>query len=108
MKLKYALDYKSIQPFDDIELPNFTVLTGVNGSGKTQLLEAISAHRISVDDLDKPRIKLFKPQNTLNQSFTISGRQEIDQFMKKIFIKYIKFSRHRDNINISNNLCKEL
>ena len=32
-----------------VDLSNFTILTGVNGSGKTQLLEAISSNLISVD-----------------------------------------------------------
>ena len=41
MKLKYIKDHKSIKNFVDVELPNFVVLTGVNGSGKTHLLEAI-------------------------------------------------------------------
>ena len=34
--------YKSIQPFEWREVPRFVVLTGLNGSGKTQLLELIA------------------------------------------------------------------
>lgn len=41
MKLKHLRDYLSITKFEDVDLPNFTVLTGRNGAGKTQLLHAI-------------------------------------------------------------------
>ncbi len=42
MKLKFVKKYKSIEEFNDVDkLPDFIVLTGVNGSGKTHLLEAI-------------------------------------------------------------------
>jgi uncharacterized protein (DUF952 family)/energy-coupling factor transporter ATP-binding protein EcfA2 len=39
-------EHKSLSPFE-IELPKFVVLTGPNGSGKTQFLEAISNDGIS-------------------------------------------------------------
>jgi len=42
MKLSFELKYASIDEFDDIELPKLTIITGKNGSGKSQLLKAIS------------------------------------------------------------------
>lgn len=42
MEIKIKAKHKSIEPPCDFELPNFSVLTGKNGSGKTHLLEAIS------------------------------------------------------------------
>ncbi|PKO97405.1 MAG: AAA family ATPase [Bacteroidetes bacterium HGW-Bacteroidetes-7] len=41
MKITIKQKYKSINPPCDFELPDFSVLTGRNGSGKTHLLEAI-------------------------------------------------------------------
>lgn len=39
--------YKSIKPFQWPEIPEFAVLTGKNGSGKTQLLELLAHHLAS-------------------------------------------------------------
>jgi energy-coupling factor transporter ATP-binding protein EcfA2 len=59
MKLIYKEDYKSITKFNDVELENFTVLTGVNGSGKSHLLEAIKNKKLVIDNLDNSHIVLF-------------------------------------------------
>lgn len=42
MKIQGIAKYKSIGTFSQINLPDFVIISGVNGSGKTQLLEAIS------------------------------------------------------------------
>ena len=42
MKITLKADHKSIKERINFELPNFSVLTGKNGSGKTHLLEALS------------------------------------------------------------------
>lgn len=47
MKLRITKDYKSLKSCQ-IELPNFTVLTGLNGSGKTQVLEGIAGKRFEI------------------------------------------------------------
>lgn len=44
--LTFSSVHKSISQFDEITLPNFVVLTGRNGSGKTHLLSAIQAGKI--------------------------------------------------------------
>lgn len=41
MKYKLETKYKSLKPFE-IELPNFVILTGINGVGKTQVLNALT------------------------------------------------------------------
>jgi predicted ATPase len=42
MKVKLLSDHKSLKNGAEFELPNFSVLTGKNGSGKTHLLEAMA------------------------------------------------------------------
>ena len=41
IRLQFNRPYLSVKEFESIELPLFTVLTGVNGSGKSHLLQAI-------------------------------------------------------------------
>ena len=56
MKLKQNQQYLSITNFAPVELPDFTVLTGGNGAGKTHLLEAISKGNVVVDGINVSRI----------------------------------------------------
>lgn len=42
MELAFHRAYKSIKAFPSVEVPPFCVVIGINGSGKTQLLQAIS------------------------------------------------------------------
>ena len=58
MKLKYINNYKSIGPdikscLESLDFPDLSIVTGINGSGKTHLLEAIAKKQviISVEDI---------------------------------------------------------
>lgn len=71
MKVSILRAHKSIQKVQDFILPDFVVLTGKNGSGKTHLMQAMSESfvcRVS-DDEGKPlsRVK-YIPFNGLNPS----------------------------------------
>jgi AAA domain, putative AbiEii toxin, Type IV TA system len=50
MTLKFQSDYESIKEFKEVKIPNFTVITGLNGTGKTHLLEAIQQRKVVVID----------------------------------------------------------
>lgn len=41
MQIEFINEYLSISNFDSYEIPEFTLITGLNGSGKTHLLKAI-------------------------------------------------------------------
>lgn len=41
MNIKFSNKYKSITPFEWLEIPKFSVITGPNGTGKSQLLQLI-------------------------------------------------------------------
>lgn len=43
MKIQLSSKYKSLYKFESDELSNFTIITGKNGSGKTQLIDLISS-----------------------------------------------------------------
>lgn len=51
MKLSLVRPYKSLRAFDSIDLPDFTVITGTNGAGKSQLLNALFDGAIAVEDV---------------------------------------------------------
>lgn len=59
VKLKFNSPYRSIKAINPINLPQMTILTGTNGSGKSHLLEAINSRQIIVEDIDNPHIVLF-------------------------------------------------
>lgn len=53
MKLHFLSPYPNssiTEKFDDIEINNFTIITGKNGVGKTHLLEAIIKNHIKIDN----------------------------------------------------------
>lgn len=49
MKLLFQRPFKSIRNLEAVELPDFVVLTGVNGAGKSHLLEAIENGSINIE-----------------------------------------------------------
>jgi ABC-type uncharacterized transport system ATPase component len=72
MKLSFSKPYLSIGHFPEIDLPSFTLITGVNGVGKTHLLQAINNGHIlnSLTNNYKAEINLFDwstliPNNTV-------------------------------------------
>lgn len=48
MKIRINKEYKSIKAPQEFELPDFVVLTGKNGSGKSHLMEAMSKNEYAI------------------------------------------------------------
>jgi AAA15 family ATPase/GTPase len=82
--LKLKEEYKSIKNLPIKELPDFTVITGVNGSGKTQFLEAINNFNINTDQIDHNHDVEF-----LRLNFS-SSNDRSEYFSNRIFDYYIK------------------
>ena len=59
MKIKFKEKYLSINQFNEVELSDFTILTGVNGSGKSHLLQAIEQAKVEVGSIGKSDIVHF-------------------------------------------------
>lgn len=105
MEITIKKEYKSLRPIPTFELPDFCMLTGKNGSGKSHLLEAISKPEyVSVTDKEETigNIK-YIPFNGLNPkvesdcqylTLTTNKKQVWNQ------IKNIKAEYHR--IQVSN------
>lgn len=102
MKLSFNNPYRSIINFPLVELPDFTVITGVNGTGKTHLLRAIVDGAILTDvtqELEK-EIKFFDwnmlTPNNAGEVQVNSLYQERDQF---ISIAYNARQEYSDRLN---------
>jgi len=63
LRLKFQNKYLSIEPFNAMDLPNFTVLTGVNGSGKSHLLQAIIKGDVIIEGVNHANVVLFNYEN---------------------------------------------
>jgi hypothetical protein len=61
LKLSLGKPFKSITSLPAVELPALSVLTGLNGSGKTHLLQAIQAGNVLVEGISKSRARLIDP-----------------------------------------------
>jgi predicted ATPase len=88
MKLSFHLPHLSIQSLPTIDLPSFTLITGVNGAGKTHLLQAIHAGHVRTDVAPNPKqdIRFFDwtnlaPNNT-SEFQTIAVYNERDQIIQ--------------------------
>ena len=114
MKLKYQSDYLSIKKFDDIELSDFTVITGVNGAGKSHFLNAIDRGRIKIEGIDSENIILYSYNdfNVVNIDFNQNNNQTSDLktkhkfFQNKSSIATQKFNEQRNSILNSFNINK--
>lgn len=73
MKVRFNVKYLSIGQFREVDLPAFTVLTGINGSGKTQLTLAMKAGNVAIEGISPDEIVRFD-----NSSFALDSEQEVD------------------------------
>lgn len=81
MKLVFKQAYQSIKTFDSVELPEFTVLTGRNGSGKTQLLKAIELGRCELESVPLHSIKYFSGSDfKLGDQKSVARPQALQRF----------------------------
>lgn len=63
MLLQFQSQHASIDQFTPVDVADFMVLTGVNGSGKSHLLEAINLRHVNVQGLEGAHIVLFNYEN---------------------------------------------
>jgi ABC-type transport system involved in cytochrome c biogenesis ATPase subunit len=62
--LRFKSEYKSVKDLPDCELPDLVVLTGVNGCGKTHLLESIANLTVSVNGIkNKNQVRSYNWTN---------------------------------------------
>ena len=94
ISLSFSEKYRSILIFPDTELPDFTVITGINGSGKSHFLEAIKNKAIKVEGVtpNDSNIRLFSWSNLVPQEPeavdpSVLKRQRV-KFIEKIIKQF--------------------
>ncbi len=82
MKISLISPYLSIDKLDPVELPDFTVVTGVNGSGKTHFLQGIKNKSLVVDGLEESQIVYFNYFNFFLEDETNYTLYQVDEERK--------------------------
>lgn len=100
-EIKFKEEYKSITNFNSIVLPQFTVLTGVNGSGKTHLLQSILSGKSSIGNIPVSEIKYFDFTTFFAENEQQYTNQQIDQ---ERIQAWNKLSQNQKRINFRQNL----
>lgn len=103
MKLNLTTKYKSLTPIS-IDLPDFTILTGINGAGKTQLLSGLGGGIIQLTDkeaiLNPPNGNTCKYVSshslTPNDSAVIT-REQLNANTQNIWNAYQQFLNNYSN-----------
>ena len=77
MRIELRNPYLSIKSLNSVKLPDFTMLIGRNGVGKTHLLQAIGNGNIAVSDIPNSEMALynldtFRPQDSKPSSWAES------------------------------------
>lgn len=72
MIIKFNSEYLSIKKFDSVELPNFVVLTGLNGAGKSHLLKSLIQGNVRIDNILNTKIVEFN-----NLTFSLDSEPKI-------------------------------
>lgn len=90
MKIKVTGEYKSLRDFESEKLPDFTVITGKNGSGKTQLLELLK----DANNPKQDKIELIPKQEKLIQFEGIESAN-LSNFNKGTWDTYVERLRDK-------------
>ena len=77
IELKFNSPYLSITKLATIELNNFSVITGKNGSGKSHLLAAIANGSVSAVSIQTDRIVLFDYDSFRLQDEAVAEREHL-------------------------------
>lgn len=126
MKLTCNQQCDSIAPFGTIEdLPDFMILTGRNGSGKTQLLKAIESGKITINNgnlhsvyFNYQDFKIETEQQINNQQlqqlaqqswslFSVKNSHPQKQHLTQIFQQYFNQAKLNEHIEEIKSLEKE-
>lgn len=102
VKLIFQRPYLSLDRFEEVELPQFTILTGVNGSGKSHLFKSLKQGYTTLGGIPIDRISYFN-----NDTFRIDQQNpsvisKIEQRRKTAWEQFLN-GRYQEVRNNSQN-----
>ena len=83
MQLEYKSSHISIDQFNPVDMPDFMVLTGVNGSGKSHLLDAIDKRKVAISGMENSHIVLFNYETFKLENEAAFNAQQLAQEREK-------------------------
>lgn len=101
MNLKLIQEYCSIKELDEISLPDFVILTGKNGAGKTQLLKAIEQNDIMVTENTKVINNIAYVNFSENSIQDNSYTSDVDMVEEAIAIELIDYYKKNGEFSSS-------
>lgn len=109
MHIKIKAQYKSLKPGKEVDLPDFCVLTGKNGSGKSHFLESLAQRNTADVTIDSTKILFdqikYIPFNGLNPQINPNcSKETINQ---KITNYWNRLSQIQININQNRQMQNE-
>lgn len=104
MKLTLKKSFKSIIRINDIDLPDFTVLTGLNGSGKTHIIEGLKNGSIVLDNTTQVSVVHFCYSDILLGKTSSSSSGNYRDFLNQFIPSEEKLWRHKISMIYSKHL----
>ena len=102
--LRYS--FSCIKSLNDFELPDFTVLIGKNGVGKTQLLSGIQGGVISVSGLPRQDIELYN-FSSFHSGNPGTGSWEASKFHREVVELYFTSGEGRTLVEVAERIFQE-
>lgn len=107
MLIKSTLAYKSVTPLEVDNLPNFVIISGLNGSGKTHLLEGIyvgGGISILENNLPLSPVKLVDHNTLSPTNGTIVSVQNLNDQVQQAWNNYKPYlDRKKENPSVNFN-----
>ena len=90
MEIIYKSDFLSVKKFDNIEIDDFSILTGLNGSGKTHFLTAISNGSVIINGISVAEIKYYNYNDfTIKTEITKEAFKNTFKSQATVVLNYI-------------------
>lgn len=88
IRLSWQMDFASIRHFAPVQLPDFTVLFGKNGAGKSQLLTAIANGHVRVSDENDLQLGVSNYASNFHQQNPFTFVADVDDMSPLIVASY--------------------